>query len=224
MLKTAEFRLIKSHRRNDISPTLQDNFTANTDDTVLSFVISLISNAKYELGLGEKGNILFLPKQEIESLQPVWVFNDDNTSILSPDITVNHDLYCIPNVVEVVYSYGSVCKQAVAINDDPNSPTSTISRGRKIPYRITDPSLYGYVTQDQLDAYAERVLKELSTLEYTVSFTHAYCPVRVGDCVRLNYTRAGITNIKAKIISQNIKAEPGCLVSTKAVFKSKLWR
>ena len=204
--------------------TLQDDFIASTNDTVLSFVIDLIANAKYELGLGEKGNILFLPKQELESLQPIWTFDDGNSSILLPEITVNHDLYGIPNKVEVIYSYGGDYKEAVAINDDPNSPTSTISRGRIIPYRVPNPSLRGYQTPKQIDAYAEMVLKELSTLEYTVSFTHAYVPVRIGDCVRLNYTRAGITNIKAKIISQNIKAEPGCQVSTKAVFKSKLWR
>lgn len=209
---------------NDISPKLQDDFVANTDDTYLSLVISLIDNAKYELGLGEKGNIMFLPKQELESLQPIWEFSDDNSSILYPEITVNHDLYGIPNVVEVIYSYGSELKKAIAKNEDPNSPTSTISRGRIIPYRVTSPNIRGYTTQSQLNAYAERVLKELSTLEYTVSFTHAYCPVRVGDCVRLNYTRAGITDINAKIISQNIKAQPGCQVSTKVVFKSKLWR
>ena len=208
----------------DISPTLQYDFVANTDDTYLSFVISLIANANYELGLGERGDILFLPKQEIESLQPVWTFDDDNSSILLPEITINHDLYGIPNVVEVVYSYGGDCKQAVAKNEDPNSPTSIVSRGREIPYRDTDPSLRGYVTQEQIQAYAEKLLRSLSTLEYTVSFTHAYCPVRVGDCVRLNYTRAGITNIKAKVISQSIKAKPGCQVSAKAVFTSKLWR
>ena len=207
----------------DISPTLQDDFVANVDDTYLSFVIALIANADYELGLGERGDILFLPKQELESLQPVWTFDDSNSSILLPEITVNHDLYGIPNVVEVIYSYGSDYKQAIAKNEDPNSPTSIVSRGRTIPFRDTDPSLRGYVTQGQLDAYAERLLKALSTLEYTVSFTHAYCPVRIGDCVRLNYTRAGITDIKARIISQNIKAQPGCQVSAKAVFKSKLW-
>lgn len=208
----------------DLSPTLQYDFVANTDDTYLSFVIALIANAKYELGLGEKGNILFLPKQDLESLQSIWTYTDDNSSILYPDITVNHDLYGIPNVVEVIYSYGSDYKEAIAINDDPNSPTSTISRGRQIPHRITDPSLRGYVTQQQLNEYAERVLKELSTLEYSVTYVHAYCPVRVGDCVRLNYTRAGIKDIKAKVISQTIKAEPGCQVSEKAVFTSKLWR
>jgi len=208
----------------DLSPTLQYDFVSNTNDTVLSFVTDLIANAKYELGLGEKGNILFLPKQELESIQPIWTFDDSNSSILLPEITVNHDLYGIPNKVEVIYSYGGDYKEAVAINDDPNSPTSTVSRGRTIPYRDTSPSLRGYQSQEQIDAYAERLLKELSTLEYTVSYTHAYCPVRIGDCVRLNYTRAGITGIKAKVISQNIKAEPGCQVSEKAVFKSKLWR
>ena len=135
---------------------------------------------------------------------------------------LHRDLYGIPNVVEVIYSYGSDLKQAIVKNEDPNSPTSIVSRGREIPYRDTSPSLYGYVTQEQIQKYAEDLLRELSTLEYTVTFTHAYCPVRLGDCVRLNYTRAGITDIKAKIISQKIKAEPGCPVSTKAVFTSKL--
>lgn len=208
----------------DVSPTLQFDFVANTDDTYLSFVIDLIANAKYELGLGERGDILFLPKQDIASLQPVWTYNDDNSSILYPDITMDHDLYGVPNVVEVIYSYGNDYKQAVAINDDPNSPISTVNRGRKIVHRVTDPSLAGYVTQAQIDDYAERVLKELSTVEYTVQYTHSYCPVRIGDCVRLNYTRAGIKDIKAKVISQNIKCQTGCQVSEKAVFTSKLWR
>ena len=208
----------------DLSPTLQNDFVANTEDTYLSFVIDLIANANYELGLGERGNILFLPKQKLESLQPVWEYNDDNSSILYPEITVNHDLYGIPNVLEVIYSYGSDYKEAIAINDDPNSITSTVSRGRQIIYRDTNPSLHGYVTQGQLNDYAERKLKELSTMVYTVSYKHAYCPVRLGDCVRLNYTRAGIKNVKAKVISQTIKTTTGCQVSEKAVFTSKLWR
>lgn len=208
----------------DLSPTLQYDFVADTEDTYLSFVISLIANANYELGLSERGNILFLPKQKLESLQPVFDYDDDNSSIIYSEITVNHDLYGIPNIVEVVYSYGADYKEAIAINDDPNSPTSTISRGRPITHRVTDPSLRGYVTPEQLDNYAEQVLKELSTLEYTVSYKHAYNNVRIGDCVRLNYTRAGIKDIKAKVISQNISVEPGCPVSEKAVFTSKLWR
>lgn len=208
----------------DVSPTLQFDFVANVDDTWLSFVIDLIANARYELDLDASGRILFAPVQDIDSLQPVWTYDDNNSSILYSELTMDHDLYGIPNVVEVIYSYGNDCKQAVAKNEDPNSPISIVNRGREIVYRDTNPSLAGYVTQDQIQAYAERLLRALSTIEYTVSYSHAYCPVRNGDCVRLNYTKAGIHNVKAKVISQNIKCELGCQVSEKAVFTSKLWR
>lgn len=208
----------------DVSPILNVDFVANTDDTWLSFVTDLVANARYELGLDELGRIMFLPIQDMASLQPIWTYDDNNSSILYPELTMDHDLYGIPNVVEVIYSYGTDCKTAVAKNEDPNSPISTVSRGREIVYRDTDPSLAGYATDDQIQAYAERLLRALSTIEYTVSYTHAYCPVRIGDCVRLNYSKAGINGIKAKVISQSIKCDLGCSVSEKAAFTNNLWR
>lgn len=208
----------------DESPTLQYDFVANTDDTWLSFVIDLIANARYELSLDEMGHILFSPIRDIESLQPIWTYDDGNSSILLPELTMSHDMYGIPNVVEIIYSYGSDCKTAIAKNEDPNSPISIQNRGREIVYRDTQPSLAGYVTQNQIQDYAERLLRSLSTIEYTISYTHAYCPVRIGDCVRLDYAKAGINGIKAKVISQNIRCDLGCQVSEKAVFTTKLWR
>lgn len=208
----------------DISPKLNYDFVANVDDNWLSFLRELISYAKYELVLSETGRILFSPKQELDALQPVWTYDDDNSSILYPELSLDHDLYGIYNTVEVIYTYGTDTKRVKVVNDDPNSPTSTISRGREIPYRDTNPNLTGFVTDEQLKEYAESLLKALSTLEYTISYTHAYCPVRVGDCVRLNYTKAGLVGIKAKVISQSIKCELGCSVSEKAIFTKKLWR
>lgn len=208
----------------DKSPKLQHNFVANTGEHWLDFVRDLIGNANYELRLEPTGHVLFSPKQELDSMQPVWTYSDDKSSILHPEITMDHDLYGIPNVVEVMYSYGNSYWYSVVKNEDPNSPTSTINRGREIVYRDTNANFYGYATQEQVDAYAKRLLKALSTIEYKISYTHAYCPVRVGDCVRINYTLAGMTNIKAKVISQSIKCEPGCPVSEKAVFTAKLWR
>ena len=199
------------------------DFVADPQDTWMSFLTSFISNAKYSFDLDEMGRILFSPKQDTASLQPVWTFDDSNSSILYPEITMEHDLYGIPNVVEVIYSQGSGYYYARAVNDDPNSPISTISRGREIVHRVTDPDMIGNPTNRQIDEYAKQLLKELSTVEYTVSYTHGYCPVRVGDCVRLNYTRAGITDVKAKVISQSIECKPGCQVSETAVFTNKLW-
>lgn len=204
--------------------TLFKDFVANTEDTWLTFIADLISNAKYEFALDELGRILFAPKQKIESLQPVWTYDDGNSSILYPDIDMDHDLYGIPNVVEVIYTNNNEIYRARAVNDDADSPVSTIRRGREITHRTTDPGLTGNPTQAEIDEYAVNLLKELSSVEYTITYTHGYCPVRLGDCVRLNYERAGLTNIKAKVISQSIDCSTGCKVTEKAVFTTKLWR
>lgn len=208
----------------DHETTLFNDFVSNTNDTWLTFLADLIANAKYNFSLDEMGRILFSPDQDTASLQPVWTYTDDNSSILYPDITMDRDLYGIPNVIEVVYSNGNGYYYARAINDDPNSPTSIVSRGREIIHRVTDPDLVGDPTETQIKEYADRVLRELSTLEYTVTYTHGYCPVRLNDCVRLNYIRAGLVDIKAKVISQSIKCTPECQVTEKAVFTTKLWR
>lgn len=205
------------------SETLYDDFIANTSDTWMSYNVDLIANAKYEYGLDEMGRVLFLPVQDTASLQPVYTFDDGNSSLLLPEITMDHDLYGIPNVVEVIYSNGGDYFYAKVTNDDPNSPISTVNRGREILHRVDDASIFNNPTDHQIQEYAKQLLKELSTLEYTVSFTHGYRPIRLGDCVRLNYTRAGITDIKAKVISQSIKCDLGCQVSTKARFTTKLW-
>lgn len=203
---------------------LVGDFVADSNDTWLSFISDLVGNAKYGLALDELGRILFTPIQKVDSLQPVWTYTDDNSSILYPSMSMDHDLYGIPNVVEVVYSNGGKQFRSRVVNSDENSPTSTITRGREIVYRVTDPGFAGIPTPNQVDEYAERLLKEVSTIDYTITYTHGYCPVRLGDCVRLNYSRAGLQNIKARVISQSIRCEPGCPVTEKAVFTTKLWR
>lgn len=199
------------------------DFISETDDTWITFISDFIANAKYSFGLDELGRVLFVPAQDTASLQPLMTFDDSNSSILYPEISMEHDLYKLPNVVEVIYSNGSKHHYARAVNNDANSPISTINRGREIVYRETDPSFAGEPTDDQIDAYARQLLRKMSSIEYTVSYSHGYCGVRLGDCVRLNYKRAGITNVKAKIINQSIRCEPGCPVTEKAVFTTKLW-
>ena len=223
------YRIVRDNCRAPVIEAVSDklllnNFVSNDGDNWLTFVNDLISQAKFRLYLDSNGQILFAPIQKVEELKPVYTFNDDNSSILMPEITLQHDLYGIPNVVEVVSTNGSTILYSRIVNDDPNSPTSTINRGREIVYRDTSPNIPGYPTQEQLDEYATNLLESLSSIEYQVSYSHGYCPVRIGDCVRLNYSRAGLEDIKAKVISQSIKCEAGCTVSETAVFTKKLWK
>ena len=234
------YRLTREHTRAPVvrpeGATINSmDFVADTNDTWLSYLSDFIANqlytrdskeviTRYKFSLDELGRILFAPEQNIESMQPVWTFDDSNSSILYPELSMDHDLYGIPNIVEVIYSSGKDNYYARVVNDDENSPISTVNRGREIVHRVVNPSLVGLPTKSQIKEYAEQLLEELSSPQYTVCYTHGYCPVRLDDCVRLNYTRAGITDIKAKVVSQSIKCVPGCPVTEKAVFTAKLWR
>lgn len=204
--------------------TLNEDFVSELDDTRLTFLTDLISNANREFGLDELSRILFVPIQDINTLLPKWTYTDDNSSILYPELELKRDLYSVPNVVEVVYSpsEGQPLYSRV-VNDDPNSPISTVGRGREITHRETNPDVTAGISQAQLDLYAKNLLKELSSLEYTLSYSHGYCPVMLGDCVRLNYSAAGLYGVKAKVIRQSIKLEPGCPVQETAVFTKQLW-
>lgn len=203
---------------------LYADFISNTSDTWLSFISDLVSNAKFKLALDEMGRVLFEPVQDIGSLQSVWTYDDGNSSILYPDISDERDLYGVPNVVEVVYSTDSGYLFSRIVNNDPNSSISTVNRGREVVYRETNPNVIGNPTQGYLDSYAEQLLRNLSCLEHTITYKHGYCPVRVGDCVTLNYKRAGLNNVRAKVTSQSIKCETGCPVEETAVYTTRLWR
>jgi hypothetical protein len=222
------YQLTQDHARAPVAQTncdtvLHYDFVSDTEDTWLTFLTDLIANADYSYSLDEMGRILFSPKQDTASLQPVWTYDDGNSSILQPSVTVNHDIYGIPNVVEVIYSDGGTFYQARAVNNDPNSPISTVNRGREITHRVPSPDIAGNPTQEQIEEYAERTLREMSSLEYTITYTHGYCPVRIDDCVRINYSRANLRNIKARVVSQSITCQTSCQVTETAVYTRKLW-
>lgn len=203
---------------------LADDFVSDFgNDTWLTFLTDLLSSDNYTLALDEMSRILFKPKQNISALSPVWTYNDDNSSILYPEISLQRDLYGIPNVVEVLFSNDTGYKLGRAVNNDKNSILSTVVRGREVIHRETNPEDLVNPTQAQINNYAEELLRSMSVLENTLSYTHGYCPVRVGDCVLLNYERAGFSNIRAVVTSQTISLKPGAEVSETAVFTTKLW-
>ena len=222
------YLLIRDHMRGPVvsannEVNTQNDFVANTDDTWLSFSRDLLRVINMDIRLDELSRVIFMPRQDPTTLQPIWTYTDDNASILYPDISVTHDLFGIPNVIEVVYSDENTKWFSRVVNDDPNSPLSTINRGREIVYRETSPNLMGNVTQGQVDRYAKNLLISVSSVERTVTYSHGYCPVNIGDCVRLNYASAGIVNVKALVVSQSISCDSVCKVSETATFTTRLW-
>lgn len=214
---------------SNVEDTMPIDFTAEADESWLDYLSTAIGVAKHSYALDEYSKVLFAPKQDINSLQPVWTYTDDNSSILYPDVTEDFDLFGVPNTVEVTYtgrdeSGNTLILHSTAINDDPTSPVSTVTRGRTVLYRESNPSISGIPDQAYLDMYAEELLKDLSSVEHKITYSHGYCPARCGDCVRLNYTRAGLTNVRAKVISQDIDCSSGCKVTETAIYTTNLWK
>lgn len=203
---------------------LDGNYVSDFEnDSWLSFTESVLGSIDYQFGVDELGRIMFLPIQDPSTLTPKWTFTDDNSSILYPDVSIDRDLYGIPNVVEIIYSADDGFLIGRAENRDENSPTSIQTRGREVIYRESNPDDLISPNQERVNMYAKNVLKQLSTLEYKVTFSHGYCPVRVGDCVMLNYRRAGLVGVKAVIKSQSIECSTGCKIDETAVYTKKLW-
>ena len=235
------YRLVRENARapvvkNASNATLSDGFVSELNDTWFTYLSDLLAGAGYRFDIDDVGRILFAPEQDLNSLQPVWTYDDGNSSILFPDVDLDRDLYGIPNVLEVVYSTDHYVFYSKAVNDDPNSPISTVSRGREVAERVTDPDILGAPEKSQiideaarqafqvvLDNYTRQELRNKSSLEYTLSYSHGYNPVRPGDCVLFDYKRSGFANVKAKVISQSIECSAGCTVQETAVYTTNLW-
>ncbi len=198
-------------------------YLSEVGDTYMKFLTDALSVAQYRFDLDDTNRILFAPKQDNASLRPVWTFDDGNSSILYSDISMEKDLYGIPNVVEVLYSSNSGYMYSRVENNEEGNPLSIEGRGREIVHRDSNPSFSATPTQAVLDQYAEQLLRNLSTIESKITYKHGYCPVRIGDSVRLNYSKAGVNEVIAKVTSQKISCVPGCPVEETAVFSSSLY-
>lgn len=197
---------------------------AETSQTWLQFLSNVMSQNKLTYSIDPYGRFKIKDIEHIETLTPVWHYTDDRNSILYRDISFSQDLYNVPNVYEVYISLPEGTSYARVVNADPSSITSTVNRGREIVYRETSPSLTGIPTNEELQTYAKRRLKELSTIEVELSYSHAYCPVNIGDCVRIDYKAAGLTGIKAIVTSQSIELTSACKVNETAKFTTTFWR
>lgn len=208
---------------------LAQAYASDPSRSWFELVQDLLRMVSYKARVDELGKIFFEKYQNIAMMAPRYTFDTSNSSILSSDISIDRDLYGVPNVIEVIVTLlDGTTITAVAINDDKNSAASTVSRGRKVVKRVINPEDLGKIANSQegltrINDYAKDLLEQASTLEYKISYKHGYCGNNIGDCVRINYPQAGINNEKAYVISQKIDCKTGCTVEETAILTKKLF-
>lgn len=167
---------------------LSEHVIAGESDTYLTLVWAI---------LGDNWSI------SIDGMGQVTVRqNPTNASILTAgdlitNISTSWDLANVPNAITVTDDRRSV----TVVNDEPESLTSTVARGRQIDVVETNSSKNDSET---LEAYAYRLLAEKSKATMTAEYEREYSgDIWVGDLVRIPGTEGDW-----KITSQSL--EYGC--------------
>lgn len=129
-------------------------------------------------------------------------YYEDEFSVVVNGMEEELDLYSIPNKWVAVYTNVDATDQnelsltSVYINDNPDSPTSTINRGRTIvDYR----QINEIADQEALDAYVKRIAFESSQIFGKVRFQTAIMPHHgFEDVIYLVNEKLGINGIYAE--------------------------
>lgn len=174
-------------------PGLKTAIIAESNENCLSMTDKILDTINWRMKLDGYGNIHIEPYNK----EPIVAFDALSNDVLEPSLSVSYDWYDIPNVYRAVLddSY------SIARDDDPNSPLSTVSRGREIWYE--DSSAY-LQDKETLAEYAERMLKKTQQVATTISYTRRFDPsVYVSDVVRLGYNAQKI-NGNYMVASQSI--------------------
>ena len=180
------------------APTLTNAIIAESGETHASMVDKILMAINWRLRIDGAGTI-HIEKQPMDSVAQLDPIEND---VIEPSISIEYDWYSAPNVFRAIQQDLS----ATARDDDPESPLSTVSRGREVWAEETSCKLN---IGESISQYALRRLKELQAVAKTAEYTRRFNPnIYVGDLIRLRYPEQGLEGI-FKVKSQSITIGSG---------------
>lgn len=160
--------------------------------TKLSAINKLLGEINYtQLVVDEYGYFASSPYRSPSERASEYTYKDDSMSILASGVTEELDLFNVPNKWVAVMSNPEVEPLvSVYTNDNPNSITSTVSRGRTIvDFREVD----NIADQESLDAYVQRIANNASQVYGYINFDTAIMPMHsYSDVLNLEYSKLEI--------------------------------
>ena len=145
--------------------TINEDVVFDLDVFSLEVVWKILDAANWCIRIDGRGGITIEPKPSVPDL----VLNQASASLLVPGIDKTLDLRGVPNRYIAV----SDRDRAEARNEDPDLMGSYQRRGRWIEYMDTSPIL---IDGEDLQAYAERKLEEVSTVTQEFQYTRDFYP------------------------------------------------
>lgn len=154
----------------------------------LTIVNDLLAEINYRpLFFDENGAAVLEPASIPDAAQIRHTLDDaDPETMVVLPITRTNDIFSAPNkfIVFCANPEKSENMVAVAINDNPQSPISTVRRGREI---VSVSTVDNIASQAELQAYAERLRNDSLLTGETVTVSTGLLPGwRVGDAVAMH--------------------------------------
>ena len=188
------------------APQLRTHIVSEDGETRLTMTDKVLDAIGWRLSIDGYGRIILGPYPTT----PDAVFDPLNNDILEPSIKINHDWYKAPNVYRAI----SGEETAVARDDSPDSPLSTVSRGREIWKEDSNVNLN---TGESLAEYAQRKLLEAQQVALTAEYTRRFEPrVLVGSIVELHYPKQGLDGL-FRVTSQKLELGYGTRTTEEVV-------
>lgn len=158
------------------SPQVLDAIIAEDDETNLTMIDKILKAINWRMKIEGDGTIVLSPVPDV----PAVKMSSELYDILETSLDIKRDWFECPNVFRATMNEMS----AIARDDDPDSPLSTVSRGREI-WAQDEADL---ADDETLAEYAKRMLKEAQDISEAAKYTRRYLPeLNVGDIVRLGY-------------------------------------
>lgn len=192
----------------------------DTADTKLAAVNELLGAAGFSAARTDPMGRVLLTRYVAPSAKPVArSFAEGPGCTVLSSLTDELDRLSISNVVHVDYTTQEATVRGTAVDDDPMSEWSTASVGRRIVKLYSYSDLPEGTTSAEAQAAANlkalQLLNEDRSVLRRVSFTTPYCPVTVGDAVRLELPTAGLSRTYV-VRKQDISLGPACQVAHEA--------
>ena len=176
-----------------VSRTMSQTIIAESNETNLSMANKILYFMGLRMYIEGDGTIVV---SEVSN-DPKVYFDAEEFDSLETKLNIENNWFDCPNVFRAIEGDFS----AIARDDDPNSPLSTVNRGREIWMEETNCN---FDIGESLAQYAERRLKEEQMVSITVSYSRRFEPdINVSDVINLRYPGQNL-NGDYYIASQNI--------------------
>lgn len=189
-----------------------DSDSDGSGGSKLDAVNALLSMAGYSsASTDEMGRVVMAPYVDPSRRNPVWTFAEGESATFLARATEERDSRDVANVVLAIFETDSSTIVGEAIDDDPQSPYSTVSLGRR---KVAKYIYNDTATQSAANAKAEELLATNQATIRRVTLQHVYCPARVGDVVRVEWPSAGIDGSYVIRTQQVEIGSAGCLTTS----------